>query len=91
MLRGPREISALPSSPVVRYPILEALIAQKGLALKAIWTLRDVTAIFGFSVRTIQSWAQDKKLLARDLPGRGRLLSQELEDFLVNSLRSAKK
>lgn len=72
LLRGPREIPTLPNSPVVRYPILEALLAQKGLELKAIWTLRDVAAIFGVSVRTIQSWVQEKKLLARDLPGRGR-------------------
>jgi excisionase family DNA binding protein len=72
---------------VARYPLLEALLEQKGLELKGIYTVRDAARIFGVSVRTIQDWVRDGKLLARDLPGRGRFLSEDLERFLQESAR----
>jgi hypothetical protein len=72
---------------VGRYPLLEALLAQKGLPLKGIWTLRDAAMIFEAAVRTTQDWIRDGKLIARDLPGRGRFLSEDLEAFLQNSVQ----
>lgn len=75
---------------IVRYPLLEALLAQKGLPLKGIWTLRDVAKIFDAAVRTIQDRIHDGKLIPRDLPGRGRFLSEDLEGFLQKSARKAR-
>jgi hypothetical protein len=74
---------------IVQYPLLQALLAQRGLPLKGIWTLGDVAKIFDVSKRTIQDWIRDRKLIPRDLPGRGRFLSEDLEAFLQNSRRKA--
>ncbi|MGA3323470.1 MAG: helix-turn-helix domain-containing protein [Terriglobia bacterium] len=78
----------------IRYPRLEALVAQQGLIMKGIWSLLDTAQLFPtrlpgkhVSVRTIQDWIKDGKLVPRDLPGRGRFLSQDLEAFLQGSLR----
>ena len=78
-----------PDSPgsIARYPLLEALMEAKGLKLKGIYTIRDAAQIFGTSVRTIQEWVRDGKLVARDLPGRGRFLSEDLDRFLQASVR----
>jgi hypothetical protein len=70
-----------------KYPLLESLLAEKGLGLKGTYTNRDVAEMFGVSVRTIQDRVRRGDLRARDLPGRGRFLSEDLEDFLRNSLR----
>jgi excisionase family DNA binding protein len=75
---------------VARYPLLEALLEQKALELKGIYTVRDAARIFGVSVRTIQDWVRNEKLIARDLPGRGRFLSEDLERFLRESVRRRK-
>jgi NADPH-dependent curcumin reductase CurA len=69
------------------YPLLEALLKEKGLALKGIYKYKDAAEIFGASVRTIQQWVRDGKLRCRDLPARGRFLSEDLEAFLRNSDR----
>jgi excisionase family DNA binding protein len=70
-----------------RYALLEALLEVKGLKLKGIYTIRDAAQIFGTSVRTIQDWVRDGKLVARELPGRGRFLSEDLDRFLRESVR----
>lgn len=78
MLRHP----PLPEEKAIAlYPHLQALFVQRSLPLKPIWTLRDVAQIFDVAVRTIQDWIRDKKLAARNLPGRGRFLSEALEAF----------
>lgn len=69
------------------YPLLEPILKQKELRLQGIYTNGDAARIFGVSVRTIQDWCRDGKLHSRDLPGRGRFLSGDLENFLENSLR----
>lgn len=78
-------------SEAVRYPLLEALLAQKGLKLKGTYTIRDVALIFGASRRTLQEWTAAGNPAARDLPGRGRFLSEDLENFLQSSLRQCEK
>jgi transposase len=70
-----------------QYPLLEALLRQRGLRLRGIYTNRDAAQIFQVSVRTIQEWSREGKLQARDLPGRGRFLSEDLEAFLQKSAR----
>jgi transposase len=68
-----------------KYPHLEALLEEKGLSLKGTHSNRDVANIFIVSVRTIQEWVRNNKIRARDLPGRARFLSEDLEELLVNS------
>lgn len=71
----------------VCYPLLESLLVQRGLQLKGIYRISDVAKMFGVANRTIQEWVRDMKLCVRDLPGRGRFLSEDLEDFLEKSVR----
>ena len=71
-----------PNADSRRYPLLESLLEQKGLRLQGIYTLRDAAKIFGVSRRTIQEWVRDEKLIVRDLPGRSRFLSEDLQQFL---------
>jgi hypothetical protein len=73
---------------IVQYPLLEALLAQKGLPMRGTWTLGDVAEIFDISKRTVQDWIRNAKLVPRDLPGRAKFLARDLEDFLQDSLRS---
>jgi len=73
------------------YPLLQPLLEQKSLGLKGIYTIRDAATIFGVSRRTIQEWVRDGKLMARDLPGRARFLSEDLEQFLEKSVRRREK
>lgn len=74
-----------------KYPHLEALLEEKGLSLQGTYTNRDVANIFIVSVRTIQEWVRNNKIRARDLPGRARFLSEDLEELLVNSRKSSRR
>ena len=69
----------------LKYPLLHHLLAEKGLHLRGIYTNRHAAEIFGVRIRTIQQWVQRGKLHCRDLPGRGRFLSEDLELFLQQS------
>lgn len=70
-----------------RYPLLAALLAQKGLRLKGTYTNRDVAQMFGVSIRAIQERTRTGTLKARDLPGWDRFLSEDLEEFLQQSVK----
>jgi transposase len=76
-----------PVSAVPKYPLLEELLSSRGLALKGLYTNNDVAQLFGVSVRSIQEWIAKGRLSARDLPGWGRFISQDLEEFLASSTR----
>lgn len=69
------------------FPLLERLLLEKNLKPKGIYANRDAASIFDVSTRTVQDWVRSGKLQARDLPGRGRFLSQDLELFLQQSIR----
>jgi len=77
------------SNQEAKYPLLESLLSEKGLRLKGTYTNRDVAEIFRVSVRTIQERVKSGELRVRDLPGRGRYLSGDLEEFLKNSRKGA--
>jgi hypothetical protein len=79
-----------PNSGTARYPLLESLLAQRGLPLRGTYTLRDGAQILECSTRTLQDWIANGRLLARHLPGRHRFLSEDLETFLRGSLCGAK-
>lgn len=66
-----------------RYPLLETVLAYKGLPLKAVYSLADAAALFDVSKRSIQSRVARGQLNARNLPGRAKFLSSDLEDFLA--------
>jgi|GEM_PF-5367411 len=70
---------------VPRYPLLEALLHELGLALKGRYTTSDVAEIFGVSRRTIEKLQASGKLKRRNLPGHAKCLSQDLEEFLQSS------
>ena len=74
-----------PQPTVGRYPLLETLLSEKSFSFKGLYTNCDAATIFAVSSRTIQQWVRDGKLHARNLPGRGRFLSEDLENFLQNS------
>ena len=74
-----------------KYPLLAALLGEKRLSLKGTYTNRDVAKIFGVSVRTIQDWSRNGYFKPRNLPGRGRFLSEDLEEFLRNSSKTQRR
>jgi excisionase family DNA binding protein len=74
-----------------KYPLLTALLEQRTLALQGLYSIRDAAKIFGVSTRTIQEWCRDGKLPSRDLPGRHRFLSEDLEQFLQTSVKRRKR
>ena len=80
-------MSSNSESEATRYPLLESLLRQKGLPLQGIYKYQDAAQIFGASVRTIQQFVRDDKLRCRDLPARGRFLSEDLEAFLRDCRR----
>jgi hypothetical protein len=73
-----------------KYPLLEAVLLAKGLPIKGVWRIADAAEIFGVRNRAIYDWINIGKLGARDLPGRGRFLSEDFEEFLRNSKRVPK-
>jgi hypothetical protein len=52
--REPSDIKGLKmNTPTGTYPLLEALLSAKEVALKAVWTIGDVAALFGVRNRAI--------------------------------------
>lgn len=70
-----------------RYPLLETVLAHKGLQIKGLYSLHDAADIFGVTIRAIQSRIKRGCLISRDLPGRAKFLPVDLEEFLTNSTR----
>lgn len=70
-----------------KYPLLEQILAIKGISLQPTYSNRDLAALFGVSVRAIQDRVASGQLTARNLPGRAKFLPLDLEEFLRNSKR----
>jgi transposase len=70
------------------YPLLEQLLRERNLQPRGIYNNKDAAEIFGVSTRTIQDWVRSRKLQARDLPGRGRFLSQDIEQLLEQAIKA---
>lgn len=70
-----------------KYPLLENLLAHRGLPLRGTYSVSDVAELFEVSTRTIQERVKRQELNARNLPGRAKFLSVDLEDFIRNSSR----
>jgi hypothetical protein len=74
-----------------KYPLLETILAHKGLQLQGTYSVRDVASIFSVGVRAIQDRMKKGELNSRSLPGRAKFLSIDLEDFLRNSSRGSSR
>jgi excisionase family DNA binding protein len=72
---------------IAKYPLLEELLRIQGRPLTATFTNIDAAALFGVSVRTIQSHVADGGLPSRRLMGSARFLSSDLEQYLQQSLK----
>lgn len=73
------------------YPLLEEILGLRGMTLQALYTIRDVAKLFAVTTRSIQSRVAAGELQARDLPGRGKFLSVDLEEFLRQSKKGGGK
>jgi hypothetical protein len=82
------DFTGMSSSTTTKYPLLQAILGIKNLPLQATYTIHDLAQLFGVSARAIQQRVADGKIPARDLPGRARFLSDDLEAFLVASRKS---
>jgi len=72
------------------YPQLSELTRMSGLLIKPTYTKSDAAALFGVSIRTIQSHAADGSLPSRSLLGRARFLPIDLETFLQRSVKNSR-
>jgi hypothetical protein len=75
----------------LRYPLLEEILMMKGRSLQPTYSNRDVADIFNVSIRAIQARIKAGRLSARELPGKARFLSVDLETFLVNSAKTSRR
>lgn len=73
------------TTSISRYPILEEFLNLKGLSLQPVYTIRDLARLFSVTPRAIQSRVATGQIQSRNLPGRARFLSEDIEAFLVAS------
>ena len=74
---------------IARYPMLEGILALRNLPLQPMYTTRAAAQVFGITGRGLQNWMRSGRLVPRDLPGRARFLSKDLEEFLMASRKQA--
>jgi hypothetical protein len=72
-----------------KYPLLETVLAYRGLPMKGAFTVQDVADLFSVTMRTIQTRMKRGGLTARDLPGRSKFLATDLEHLLQGSSKPA--
>jgi hypothetical protein len=88
MLEQPRHEMPVPKpNSTVKYSLLRAILNLKGRSLQATYTVRDLAELFNVSVRAIQNRVASGQIPSRDLPGRAKFLSEDLETFLVKSVK----
>lgn len=64
---------------------------MREMSLQPMYTIRDVAKLFAVTTRSIQSRVASGQLGARDLPGRAKFLSVDLENFLRESKKGSGK
>lgn len=74
-----------------KYPLLSEFLTLQQVSLKATYTVSEVATLFHVSPRAIQNRVASGQLSARDLPGRARFLSEDLEAFLSSSKRKVER
>ena len=83
-----RPMSSLQSS---KYPLLEEILALRQMTIQPMYTICDVANLFGVSVRAIQARVASSQLSSRDLPGRAKFLTADLEQFLRESRKGGRR
>lgn len=73
-----------------RFPLLDSLLEIRGLKREAVYTVKTTAAIFDVSPRKIDDWCCEGKMVPRDLPGHGRFLNEDLEEFRRSQGRQKK-
>lgn len=77
------------NSSITKYPLLEEILAIKGLPLQPTYSIRNIAIIFDVTPRAIQNRVASGQLIARDLHGRARFLNQDIETFIEASQKKA--
>jgi hypothetical protein len=78
------------NSDTPSYRLLEEILKIMGLPLQATYSNMDLARIFKVSVRAIQNRVSSGQLIPRNLPGRAKFLTQDVEDFLMASRKGGK-
>lgn len=73
------------NSDTNKYPLLGEVLKILGLPLQALYSTRDLAAIFSVSPRAMQARIAAGELKPRNLPGRGKFLAQDIEEYLETS------
>jgi len=68
-----------------KYPLLQEILNLKGLQQQPVYSIRDLANLFVVTPRAIQNRVASGQLQSRDLPGRAKFLSEDIETFLVAS------
>jgi hypothetical protein len=77
-------------SITTRFPLLAQLSELRGMPMLPVYQMGDAARLFGAKRRTMNDRAADGQLTVRDLPGRGRFLPQDLEEFIAGSAKNRK-
>lgn len=70
-----------------KYPLIQEILSLKELPVRPVYTIRDLASIFNVTPRAIQNRVALGQIPSRDLPGRARFLLEDIEAFLVASLK----
>jgi transposase len=83
-------MNAKTNNSTAKYQLLEEILAIKNMPLQPMYTTRSIAEIFSVSARSVQNWMASGKLTSRNLPGRWKCLTQDVEDFLQASLEGGR-
>lgn len=84
----PAVLQLLPKpNSTMKYPLLQEILQLNGRSLQATYSVRDLAELFNVSVRAIQNRVASGQIPSRDLPGRAKFLSEDLETFLAKSVK----
>jgi len=72
-------------TPTTKYPLLQEILTLRGLSLQPVYSIHDLANIFSVTPRAIQNRVALGQVQSRNLPGRAKFLSEDLEAFLVAS------
>lgn len=84
-------LTTVNNNPTVKYPLLQEILSLQGRPLQATYTTRDLAQLFNVSPRAIQNRVASGQIPSRDLPGRAKFLSEDLEAFLASSVKKERR
>ncbi|MDR3727903.1 MAG: hypothetical protein P4K86_12760 [Terracidiphilus sp.] len=73
------------TTPTGKYRLLEEILSFKGLSLQPVYSIHDVANLFKVTARAIQNRVALGQIQSRNLPGRAKFLSEDIEAFLAAS------